>query len=413
MSPPERNRGSRKACIALVSPFLDKSYGTERIIIEWIAQLSPAFEICIYSQQVEDVDLSKLTWRRVPKLPGPHLFNFLWWFAANHLWRFWDCRFRGMRHDLVFSPGVNCLDADVVSVHIVFAEFWRRVKSELKLARNPLRSWPRLLHRRLYYQLVILLESRVFSNPRTQLILTSARSAAELREFYERYDHFPVVCGGIDCRVFNPARRAGLREEARRTLGLGPERFTLLLIGNDWLKKGIRVLLDGLGRLRDLPIDLIVVGRDDPSVFQPMVLEKGLRERVRFLPPRKDVEFYYAGADLYTGPSLEDTFALPVAEAMACGLPVIASARAGASDFITNEFNGLILEDPTDASTMALLVRRMFENKEFRERLAENAAVAMQQFTWESNGRELTKIFEDIVRQKKTQVQSPIVAQAP
>ena len=400
MSYPERNRGGHKACIAVVSPFLDKSYGTERIVIEWIEQLSPAFEICIYSQRVEDVDFSKVRWRRIPKLPGPHLFNFLWWFAANHLWRFWDCRFRGMRHDLVFSPGVNCLDADVVSVHIVFAEFWRRVKSELKFARSPLRSWPRLLHRRLYYQLIILLESRVFTNPCTQLILTSARSAAELQEFYERRDHFPVICGRIDCGIFNPARRAALREEARRTLELGRERFTLLLIGNDWHKKGIRVLLDALVRLRDLPIDLILVGRDDPAAFRTMVLERALGDRVRFLPPRKDAEFYYAAADLYTGPSLEDTFALPVAEAMACGLPVIASARAGASDFITNEFDGLILHDPTDVSSLASLVRRLVGNKEFRERLGENANATMRGLTWERNGQELVAIFEEIVRQR-------------
>src|ERR1700683_3862131 len=143
----------RKPRLAVVSPFLDKSYGTERMVIEWISRLTSEFEIHVYSQRVQDLDLSSIVWRRIPTLPGPHLFNFLWWFAANRAWRAWDRRFRGLRHDLVFTPGPNCLDADAVSIHIIFAEFLRRVGQDLKFSRNPVRTWPRLLHRKLYYRL--------------------------------------------------------------------------------------------------------------------------------------------------------------------------------------------------------------------------------------------------------------------
>src|SRR6266478_2277053 len=119
--------------LAVVSPFLDKRHGTERIVLEWLSQLAGAFELHVYSQHVEDLDLPKITWHRIPKLPGPHLFNFIWWVAANHLWRAWDRRFRGLRHDLTYSPGINCLDADAISVHIVFAEYVRRIRSGLSL----------------------------------------------------------------------------------------------------------------------------------------------------------------------------------------------------------------------------------------------------------------------------------------
>ena len=94
------------------------------------------FEVHIYSQRVEDLDLSSVTWHRIPKLPGPHLFSFLWWFAANRVWRAWDRRFRDLRYDLVFSPGVNCLDADAISVHIVFAEYLRDHQKQLSFRAN-------------------------------------------------------------------------------------------------------------------------------------------------------------------------------------------------------------------------------------------------------------------------------------
>ena len=51
------------------------------------------------------------------------------------------------------------------------------------------------------------------------------------------------------------------------------------------------------------------------TITASMVEEKGLQGRVRFQAPRNDVDFYYAAADVYAGPSLEDTFAQPPAEA--------------------------------------------------------------------------------------------------
>ena len=154
-----------KPVLAVVSPFIDKRHGTERRIAEWTSRLSGEFDVHVYSQRVEDLDLTKLTWHRIPKIPGPHLVNFLWWLAANHLWRWRDRRFRGITHDLVFTAGTNCLDADAISIHIVFAEFVRQVRSEMYLQRNSILSWPRLIHRGLYYRLITLLERHLYTQP--------------------------------------------------------------------------------------------------------------------------------------------------------------------------------------------------------------------------------------------------------
>ena len=390
----------RKPRLAVVSPFLSKGYGTEAITIQWITLLADKLEIHLYSQWVEDIDLSRIIWHRIPKMPGPHLLNYIWWFAANQVWRAWDRRFRGLNYDIVFSPGINCFDADAIAVHIVFAEFVRRVRTELRFGRNPIWFWPRLLHRRLYYGLVIFLERRVYANPNIVLIFCSRKTSADLDRFLGRHGPSHVLHPGLDHSAYSSTRRAALRKNARDEFCLAGERFTLLIIGNDWHKKGIRALLDALARLRDLPIDLIAVGRESPAPFQAMAVERNLNGRVRFFPPRKDVEFYYAAADAYAGPSLEDAFALPVAEAMACGLPVIVSREAGSSEIITHGVDGLILEDPTDSAGLAEMIRRLYEDAEFRRRLGERAAETARQYTWERNGRELTSIFEEILRQK-------------
>jgi glycosyltransferase involved in cell wall biosynthesis len=386
--------------LAVVSPFLDKRHGTERRVLEWVSQLAGTFEIHVYSQHVEDLDLSKIVWHRIPKLPGPHLFNFIWWLAANRLWRGWDRRFRGLRHDLTFSPGPNCLDADAISVHIVFAEYVRQIQSGLSLARHPVREWLRILHRRLYYSLVIWLEGRAYRRSRITLILIARKTAETLAHFYGRRDRCSVIYLGLDHSVFNPDRRLSKRESARQELGISSDRFVVLLIGNDWRNKGLPVLLDSLARLREFPIELLVVGREDPLPYRAMARDHGLDDRVHFFSPRNDVEFYYAAADAYAGPSLEDTFALPPAEAMACGLPVIVSEANGTSEIITNGADGLILKDPTDSGALAAMIRRLYEDRELRAAIGERAAETTRQYTWERNGRELAAIFEEILRRK-------------
>jgi len=370
------------------------------MVVEWINRLSDAFEIHVYSQHVEDLDVSKVVWHRVSRFPGPHLFNFLWWFIANGIHRRRDARSKNIQFDIVFSPGINCLDADAVTVHIVFAEFVRRVQAELKFMRNPVLLWPRLLHRRIYYKTVMILERWVFRNLRTQIVLTAPQTAEEIVRFFGRSEAFPLVSTGLDHNIFNPRHRSSLRKNARESLRITEDRFTLLLIGNDWRKKGLGTLLGALEVLSHLPIDLLVAGRDDPGTFLSAIREKSLEMRVRFLPSVKDVEFYYAAADAYVGPSLEDTFALPVSEAMACGLPVIISARAGASALVTDGVDGLIIDNPGDVQKLASLIRMLCENEELRERLGRNAAETAQKYSWEQSTEELVAVFQEILRRK-------------
>ncbi|MGA2843924.1 MAG: glycosyltransferase family 4 protein [Candidatus Acidiferrales bacterium] len=389
-----------KPRLAVVSPFLDKRHGSERITVEWLSHLPDEFDIHVYSQRVEDFDESKFTWHRIPKLPGPHLLNFLWWLAANRLWRYWDGRFRGLRHDLVFSAGANCLDADAICVHIVFAEYTRQVRGGMSFLGNPLWEWPRLLHRRLYYGISVLMEGRAYKNCETKLIVYSRKTVRELKKFYGRTDRIPVLHLGLDHSVFNTTVRAVLRGRAREELKLAENQFTLILVGNDWRNKGVPVLLDALAHLRDLPVVLLIVSREDQSSCRELITEKKLDDRVLFLPPRKDIEFYYAAADAYAGPSLQESYGIPPAEAMACGLPVIVSAAAGVSEIVTDDVDAMVLDDPTDVDKLATMIRHLYEDKELRNRLGNKACQTARRYTWDRNGRDLAVILEEILQRK-------------
>jgi glycosyltransferase involved in cell wall biosynthesis len=386
--------------LAVLSPFVDKRHGTELCLAEQIERLSGAYEIHLYSSKVEDVDLSQITWHRVSMPPGPHLFRYVWWLFANRFSRRRD-RQRGLAFELVYSPGVNCFDADLISVHELFGKMRRNMRDELRFRKNPMKAWPSLLHRRMYYRLAEKVENKVYKREDIQLIAVSQWIARDLKEVYGRSNLPSVIYHGIDAKKFSPARRLELRSVARAALGIAEGDFAVLLIGNDWKKKGLPCLLEAVGRLNNPRMQVLVVGKDISSAYDATIKRLNLVDRVRFLPSRLDVEFYYAAADVCAMPSLGEAFSLPPAEAMSCGLPVIVSRAAGVSEIMHHGEDGLILEDPVDANTLSEWLCRLSTDSDWRRKLGDAATITAGQYTWERNALQLEEILNTIVEQRR------------
>jgi UDP-glucose:(heptosyl)LPS alpha-1,3-glucosyltransferase len=207
----------------------------------------------------------------------------------------------------------------------------------------------------------------------------------------------------MDTIVFNPELRRQRRGEMRRRFGLADADFVLLLIGNGWSNKGLPCLIEAVGRLPDIPIKLLIVGRDERSPYLGRASTLGIKDRLRFLDPSPDVIQFYAACDVYTGPSVQDAFALPPAEAMACGLPVIISRDAGASEIISDGVDGLILRESSDAEGLASLIRRLYEDAALRQRLGEAAAKTAAQLTWEKNALQMAEFLVAAAAKKAAQ----------
>ena len=110
------------------------------------------------------------------------------------------------------------------------------------------------------------------------------------------------------------------------------------------------------------------------------------------------MEFYYAAADAYAGPSLEDTYSLPPAEAMACGVPAITTRAMGVSEIIHHGEDGLILEDPTDAKTLAGWIARLAGDSDWRNLLGTAAARTTGRYTWAKNSELLQEVIDAFLK---------------
>lgn len=390
---------NRKPILAIVSPFIDKRHGTERCVAEQIGYLAEEFEIHVYASRIEDLPVESVVWHRVRIPPGPEVLRYSWWLLANAAARKWD-RLRGLRPDVVYSPGPNCLRPDAVSVHALFTRI--RQTADL-LARSENRgsvSMGRRAHRWLYYRLAEAMERAVYRRKGLRVIAVSRRTESELQNLFGGDLKTTVSYHGVDERLFSPAMRQALRETARRELGLGSDSIAVLLIGNDWSVKGLATLVEAVRSIGDQRICVLAVGEEPLRRFNAE-LPGSTSVDLRALPRRADIEFYYAAADIYASPSLEDSFALPVLEAMACGLPVITSRAAGVSEIIHHGVDGIILDDPLNASALAKHLQRLVESAEVRRQVGDNAARTASQFTWEQNARQLRDVLAQVRDQDK------------
>src|SRR4029077_504225 len=178
------------------------------------------------------------------------------------------------------------------------------------------------------------------------------------------------------------------RELSRKFLQLPEADCVLLLVGNDWKKKGLTPLVKAIAAVQHLPLRLLVVGRDNRAPFLEQVQRLRLDGRVLFLEPSSDIMQFYAAADVYAGPSLHDSFALPPIEAMACGLPVITSVTNGGAQIITEGLDGFVLSDAQDSLALSRLICRLYEQPDLRRTVGENAARTAQSYSWERNASE-------------------------
>jgi UDP-glucose:(heptosyl)LPS alpha-1,3-glucosyltransferase len=208
-----------------------------------------------------------------------------------------------------------------------------------------------------------------------------------------------VIYYGVDTSRFNREVRDRLRDQSRNALGLPASALCLVLVGNGWKNKGLEALLSAAGSMRSGELRLLVVGQDDPLPYRKAIADMGLERRVSFLPPRPDVEFYYAASDVYVSPSLEDAFGLPALEAMACSLPVIVSSRAGVSELITDGVDGIVLKDPKDVVSLTQALSDLYASPALRSTLGENAERTARQYTWERNAAQLDALFARVLEQ--------------
>jgi glycosyltransferase involved in cell wall biosynthesis len=166
-----------------------------------------------------------------------------------------------------------------------------------------------------------------------------------------------VIYNGVDTRAFRPAE-GGERTSLRRALGLSETDVVLMAVGSLKPVKGIDVLLRSLVPVMraHAPVMLVVVGDGpDRGALEALARELGIAERVRFAGLRADVDAWLRTADALVLSSRSEALPTVLLEAMATGLPVVATNVGGVGEIVEAERSGaLVAAEDVDALGSAL-----------------------------------------------------------
>ncbi|MDO5642846.1 MAG: glycosyltransferase family 4 protein [Paracoccus sp. (in: a-proteobacteria)] len=207
------------------------------------------------------------------------------------------------------------------------------------------------------------------------LIATSPKAASYLER------PATVILHGVDTQVFQPAPD---KRALRENLGLDPDAVLIGCFGRVRAQKGVDLLVEAALRLfPDHPrAGLVLTGRitRDNQAFvdelRTRIQAAGLTGRIHFLGelPWQDVVRHYQAMDIFAAPARWEGFGLTPLEAMACGLPVVAS-RVGAFETLIIEGETGSLVPPDDAGALTRAIGHWLDDDEAREQ-AGRAALA-------------------------------------
>jgi UDP-glucose:(heptosyl)LPS alpha-1,3-glucosyltransferase len=144
---------------------------------------------------------------------------------------------------------------------------------------------------------------------------------------------------------------------------------------------------------------LLVVGYDKHEKhYRGNVEKRGIGKRVLFFGSQQDVKPFYALADAFVLPTLYDPFSNAVLEAMACGLPVITSSKAGVAELLTDGETGYICEaDDTGKITAAM---QLLSDRTRAETMGNKARQIAERYDWKVMGDGLVNLYQILVSAK-------------
>jgi UDP-glucose:(heptosyl)LPS alpha-1,3-glucosyltransferase len=208
------------------------------------------------------------------------------------------------------------------------------------------------------------LERAVFdAEARTRILLLAERD----RDTYQRYydtpaDRFHVLPPGIARDRLAPDDTGDIRRRLRQEIGVAAEAPMVLMVGSGFRTKGTDRAMRAFAAL---PHDLgrravlVIIGKDNFKPFHRMAKRLGIAERVLFFHGRDDIPRFLFSADLLLHPAYRETAGIVLIEAMAAGLPVLATDVCGYSPYIAQAGAGRLLASPFRQEALNLLLAEM------------------------------------------------------
>lgn len=279
------------------------------------------------------------------------------------------CHSLGLRHayDVPRTMGrlvriARALKADILHGHLVHGAFAATLAGQLMRIPASVITRHYAMHTRWYGSRTDRILERSANALASRIFAISEAVRSVLIDEGVQPSRVEVIPNGIDvARV----RQAASKPE----LGLRRGRPILGTVGSLHSRKGHRHLLHSVAELRavGVDLDLVLVG-DGPeaTTLQELGESLGIAERVRFLGHLTDPYPAMGAFDIYVQPSIEEGFGIAVLEAMALGLPIVATRAGGLPEIVEDGVTGFLVA-PGDAGALSAAIGRLLDNAPARD----------------------------------------------
>ncbi|MBW1708316.1 MAG: glycosyltransferase family 4 protein [Deltaproteobacteria bacterium] len=259
-------------------------------------------------------------------------------------------------------------------------------------------SWRERYHNTVFYPLLMqgLVARRIDG-----MITSSQVGLKELNEaFRVKTNKIHLVYTGVNAATFSPD--PSLERDPKE----------ILFVGNaEDPRKGIRYLLEAMS---DLPSGVILTvvdqGEPDKHYAPGLVRSMGLEDRVTFTGRLTEAELVerYRRTQVLVMPSLFEGFGLPVAEAMACGTPVVTTRSGSLPEVVGDDQEGGLLVPPKNPHALSEAINKLISQPNFSRELGLRARRRVERlFSWDRTAENTVQIYQQLINQHTSRQAAP------
>jgi UDP-glucose:(heptosyl)LPS alpha-1,3-glucosyltransferase len=368
----------RRLRIAFVVHDYNRHGGHSRYVAELASRFKRDHEVHVFANTFEEPEPSGITYHHVPAWRASALASIVSFVLPATV------MVRG-RFDVIHAQGLCGLRHNVATAH-----FCQPAWCEALALANGGLTWRQLLARALITPLERLALAK---NSTKRVIAVSKRIRDDLERFYGRTDGVRIVYHGVDLETFHPRVRERYREEIRSELAVAPGECMALYVGN--LQKGAAAAIRATARVAG--VRLVLVSGSNTSASRTIAQEERVTDRVSFQRFSKQIERYFAAADVFVFPTLLEPYGMVISEAMASGLPVITSRAAGVAELIEHAKSGWLTADPCNPEQVAERLRALAADPGLRRRMGVAARSRIEAYTWDRAAGETLSVYREAI----------------
>lgn len=372
-----------KKRIAVVIPKFGLVGGAERFAFELTSRFAgnPNYDIHVFANKWAQTD-ARITFHKVPVISFPRFLT------SVSFARFAEAEIRKAGRFHLVHTHDRLFRADLFTMHGVPHRYWVR-----EVRRKRMSIFDR--------STAFVEESLILGTNHCRFAVVSNLVRETLLSEYPQMDasRISVISPGVDLNEF---KNNGSGKDTRRSLGVGDSEILVLFVSMNFELKGLDLLMQSLGRLKDLApakkYRLLVVGKGNRKKYSQIAGELGVDAIFTGALSREKMAELYQVCNIFSMLSKFDTFGMAALEAMAASVPVIISDRVGARDLVSEGANGCVVSHEAGPDEVAAKILFVSGNL---GPMAENAFRTARGCTWEKTAEKTEELFNSIFEKKE------------